>query len=185
MDRITASILDGFKTERSLDSLPRSELFESFAGYCVISNEYDDEFDSEDYRLGSSVDLGIDVSAIIVNGEIVSDKEEVRDLRGSSGFLSARIVLVQAKSSTNFEGKVISDLTDNLIDFFSESPALPMSAQLQDFKNAISELYSNIGSFKRGLPELVVRFVTTGTWQEDSYIEGYSAGRVEVHGGYG
>jgi hypothetical protein len=37
MDRITASILDGFKVERGLESLPRSELFESFAGYCVLS----------------------------------------------------------------------------------------------------------------------------------------------------
>jgi hypothetical protein len=40
MDRITASLLDGFRTERGLDSLPRSELFESFAGYCVLSSEY-------------------------------------------------------------------------------------------------------------------------------------------------
>ena len=105
MDRITASILDGFKVERGLDSLPRSELFESFAGYCVLSNEYDDEFDPEDYRLGSRGDLGIDVGGIIVNGELVSDKEEVRDLRGSSGFFSVRIVIVQAKTSSNFEGE--------------------------------------------------------------------------------
>jgi AIPR protein len=170
MDRITASILDGFKAERSLESLPRSELFESFAGYCVLSNEYDDEFDPEEYRLGSGGDLGIDIAAIIVNGELVSDKEEIRDLRASSGFLSGRIVLVQAKTGANFEGKVVSDLADNLVDFLSESPQLPMSAQLQDFKQTITELYSNIGAFKRGLPELVVRFVTTGTWQEDAYI---------------
>ena len=45
-----------------------------------------------------------------------------------------------------------------------------MSAQLQDFRTTILELYSNIGAFKRGLPELAVRFVTTGTWQEDKYI---------------
>src|SRR5450759_2737840 len=132
MDRITASILDGFKAERSLESLPRSELFESFAGYCVLSNEYDDEFDPEEYRLGSGGDLGIDIAAIIVNGELVSDKEEIRDLRASSGFLSGRIVLVQAKTGANFEGKVVSDLADNLVDFLSESPQLPMSAQLQD-----------------------------------------------------
>ena len=170
MDRITASILDAFKAERSLDSLPRSELFESFAGYCVISTEYDDEFDPEDHRLGSRGDLGIDVGAIIVNSELVSDKEEVKDLRGKYGFVSSRIVLVQAKSSTSFEGKIVSDLADNLIDFFSDSPRLPMSAQLQDFRSIITELYSNIGSFKRGLPELVVRFVTAGTWQNDHYI---------------
>jgi len=170
MDRITASILDGFKGERDLESLPRSELFESFAGYCVLSSEYDDEFDPEDYRMGGTGDLGIDVGAIILNGELVNDKDEVRDLRGTSGFLSVRIVLVQSKTSTNFEGKVVSDLADNLVDFFSDAPTLPMSAQLEDFRKTIVELYSNIGAFKRGLPELLIRFVTAGTWQEDAYI---------------
>src|SRR5437016_3693980 len=179
MDRITASLLDGFRTERGLDSLSRSELFESFAGYCVLSSEYDDEFDPEEFRLGSSGDLGIDVAGMIVNGELVNDKEEVRDLRGSSGFISVRIVLVQAKTGTSLEGKVISDLADNLVDFFSDSPRLPMSAQLQDFRNSIAELYSNIGAFKRGLPELVIRFVTTGTWQEDPYIVGKLNGLEE------
>ena len=126
MDRITASLLDGFRAERGLDSLSRSELFESFAGYCVLSSEYDDDFDPEEYRLGSSGDLGIDVAGIIVNGELVNDKEKVKDLRGSSGFISVRIVLVQAKTGTNLEGKVISDLADNLVNFFSDSPSLPM-----------------------------------------------------------
>jgi hypothetical protein len=172
LDRITASLLDGFRIERGLDSLSRSDLFESFSGYCVLSSEYDDEFDPEEYRLGGSGDLGIDVAGIIVNGELVNDKEEIKGLRGSSGFLSVRIVLVQAKSGTSLEGKIISDLADNLTDFFSDAPSLPMSAQLQDFKRAVAELYSNIGSFKRGLPELTIRFVTAGPWQEDPYIVG-------------
>lgn len=170
MDRITASILDGFRAERGLGALSRSDLFESFAGYCVLSSEYDEEFDPEDYRIGGRGDLGLDVGALIVNGELVNDKDEVSDLRGSSGFQSVRIVLIQAKTSTNFEGRVISDLADNLVDFFSYNPNLPMSPQLHDLKNTIDEVYSNIGAFKRGLPELSVRFVTAGTWQEDPYI---------------
>lgn len=170
VDRVTDSFLTEFVAAHNLEKLDRSKQFEAFAAYCVVSSEYDEEFDPSELRTGDGADLGIDAAALIVNGDIVQDVEEIGDLKSRNNYLQGRIILVQAKTSSEFSGNVVSDLVDNLIDFFSESPTLPVNEDVQHFRDLVNELYSNSASFRRGLPELVIRYVSTGTWQEEPHL---------------
>ncbi|MFI8793395.1 AIPR family protein [Streptomyces sp. NPDC055105] len=170
MDRITESFLQEFSSERQLDREKQSDQFEAFSAYCVISSEFDGEFDPVEVRTGGGNDLAVDAAALVVNGDIVSEPEEIDDLRTRNNYLQARILIVQAKTTSGFDGARITDLADNLCDFFSASPTLPMSRELRQFKDLIEKLYANSTAFRKGSPDLVVNYVTTGNWTGDAHL---------------
>jgi hypothetical protein len=172
MDKITASFVEEFCDERELSSLSDSDQFEAFAAYCVISRQYDEEFDPQEVMTGGGNDLGIDGAALIVNGYLVTSPEEIVDLRTRNNYLQATIVIVQAKTTSGFDGTVLTDLTDNLADLLSESPILPMNDQIVAFKQLLDTLYENSQAFRRSRPQLQLRYVTTGTWTEDPHLAG-------------
>lgn len=170
MDRITDSFLQEFSQERQLGHKKQSDQFEAFSAYCVISSEYDGEFDPVELRTGGGNDLAVDAAALVVNGDIVTEPEEIDDLRARNNYLQARILIVQAKTTSGFDGARITDLADNLCDLFSETPKLPMSDELRRFKELIEKLYGNSTAFRKGSPDLVVSYVTTGTWSGDPHL---------------
>jgi hypothetical protein len=170
VDRITESFLNEFSGERQLNQESQSQQFEAFAAYCVISSEFDGEFDPVAVRTGGGNDLAVDAAALVVNGDIVADPDEINDLRTRNNYLQARILIIQGKTSSGFDGARITDLADNLCDFFSDQPSLPMSDELKAFKELIERLYDNSTAFRKGSPDLVVRYVTTGTWTGDAHL---------------
>lgn len=172
MDKVTGSFLSEFVEAHNLQLLPQADQFEAFAAHCIISSEYDEEFDANETRVGGGLDLGMDAVALIVNGDLVVDVEEIADLKARNNYLQARILVVQAKTSSEFSGNVITDLADNLMDFFSEAPKLPVNDDVAHLRSLVNELYSHSASFRRGLPELVIRYVSTGTWNNDVHLVG-------------
>ena len=85
MDIVTKNLVSSFKEEESLsDDTEDSTLFEHFANFCVVSNEYGEEFDVDDIHTGGGDDLQLDGLAIIVNGTLVADITEVEDLAATT-----------------------------------------------------------------------------------------------------
>jgi hypothetical protein len=81
MDLVTKNLVSSFKDEESLPSgTDDATVFEHFANFCVVSQDYGEEFDVDDVHTGGGDDLGMDGLAIIVNGAMVSDPTEVEDL---------------------------------------------------------------------------------------------------------
>ena len=81
MDIVTKNLVSSFRNEESLpDDMDPATLFEHFANFCVVSQNYGEEFDVDDIHTGGGDDLGIDGFAILVNGTAVSDSTEVEDL---------------------------------------------------------------------------------------------------------
>lgn len=170
MDKITASFVEEFCKERELSDLNGSDKFEVFAGYCITSRQYDEEFDPQEISTGGGNDLGIDIAALIVNGYLVATPEEIADLRDRNNYLQATIVIVQAKTTSSFTGAVMTDLADNIADLMSDNPLLPMNAELVNFKVLLDALYENSQSFRRSRPQLILRYATTGTWANDPHL---------------
>lgn len=171
MDRVTKSYLDEFRSEQSLASgLSESDLFELFAGYCVVSLAHEEEFDTQDVHVGGEGDLGLDGLAIIVNGVLINSAEEASDLLDINGFLDVKFILVQAKTSSNFSGEQIVAFFDGVDEFFAEEPTLPVNEQVEAAREVMSWLYSKSVKFKRQKPVIEMSFVTTGQWQEDQYL---------------
>ncbi|WP_433055024.1 AIPR family protein [Dactylosporangium sp. CS-033363] len=164
MDIITKGLTEKFQSERGLEALKEDEAFEAFAGFCVLSQFYEDEFDPDKFRMGAGGDLGIDVAGVIVNGELLFDASEVRDAVSQARELRVRFVIVQAKTSSNFQTKVFTDLADNLKHIFTAKPlSYPSSADVANLRECIDSIYGDVGKLARELPSLSVFYVSTGT----------------------
>ena len=163
--------MEEFRKEQSLP-VDRSDadLFEYFAIYCAVSDSYDEEFDTDDMLVGGGNDLGIDGIAIIVNGVLANSLDEAEDLLNLNGFLDVKFVLVQAKTSSNFNGQEIAAFLDGVENFFSENLALPINEEIAAARELMTWIYSNSVKFKRQKPTVEMCYVTTGQWQDDAYL---------------
>ena len=103
MDLVTKNLMASFKSEESLSAgMEDAVLFEHFVNFCAVSTEYGEEFDVEDIHTGGGDDLGLDGVAVIVNGTLVQDAEEVDDLASTNKYLEVELVFCQAKSGSVF-----------------------------------------------------------------------------------
>ncbi|WP_093787442.1 hypothetical protein [Actinacidiphila guanduensis] len=58
--------------------------------------------------LGGGTDEGIDIAAVVVNGQIVFEPSEIDDLISDQAFNSARVLFIQAKTSESYDSKLIA-----------------------------------------------------------------------------
>ena len=171
MDLVTKSLLKTFQDEESLQNEnDQSTLFEHFGNYCALANAYGEEFDVEDIHTGGGDDLGIDGIAIIVNGALVLDVDEVADLAETNKHLDVEFVFVQSKTGSSFSGSEISNFFFGVKDFFSTSPKLPRNKSIQEREVLIREIYEKSSLFKKGNPAVRMYYVTTGKWENDSKL---------------
>lgn len=171
MDLVTNSLLQTFQDEESLqDEDDISVLFEHFANYCALANEYGEEFDIEDIHTGGGDDLGIDGIAIIVNGALVLDIDEISDLAETNKHLDVEFIFVQAKSGGSFSGSEISNFFFGVKDIFATNPKLPRNDSVTDKEALIRAVYVKSSLFKKGNPAVQVYYVTTGKWQDDEKL---------------
>jgi len=85
MDRITAGLLAEFTQQFELINLDESKRFEHFACYLTVHSHHSPTFSTADILTGAAI--GIDGIAIIVNGTMVKEVEEVIDIAEDSDYL--------------------------------------------------------------------------------------------------
>lgn len=171
MDRIIESLCTKFRAEQTLGALRVDELFESFCAYAILSSLYEDDFDSEEFRLGQRGDLGIDAASLIINGDLLLDSADVQQAVSASRNLDVTFVVIQARSTSSFDAKTITDVGDNLVQLFtSQAVSYPMSPDVEDLRRSIDVVYTDIGKLKK-LPTLRVFYATTGRVTADVHLE--------------
>jgi hypothetical protein len=165
MDVVIGGLNREFQKTHDLTTLPESEAFEAFAAYCVLSSFYENEFAPDAFRTGGGNDLGIDAFAVLVDGELLHDADDVTRVMESRIRPAVDIVFIQAKTSSRFEGRVISDLADNLLHVMNrEELPYPASEDITNIRRCLHEaVYANIGKLAGRLPRLHVFYVSTGS----------------------
>ncbi|MGH3625435.1 MAG: AIPR family protein, partial [Sciscionella sp.] len=163
MDLVIQGLVKEFQKVHSLTELPESEAFEAFAAYCVLNSFYEDEFNPDAFRTGGGNDLGIDAFGILVNGELLHDAADVQANVEAARKLDIQVVIIQAKTSSGFETKVISDLAENLSHIAGAGELrYPASADVENIRSCLNAVYGNIAKLSGALPQLHIRYVTTG-----------------------
>lgn len=118
MDRITKSLLGEFIEQNELSRLPEDQAFEHFSGYLVASSHYSESFTTDDIVVGAGADCGIDCIAIIVNGTLVTEPEEIQDVVDTNGYLDVSFIMLQAERSSGFSTAKIGQFAFGIRDFF-------------------------------------------------------------------
>ena len=176
MDLVTPNLVAAFKAEESLpEKTDDATVLEHFVNYCAISNEYGEEFDVEDLHTGGPDDLGIDGVAVIVNGTLVLDEQEVMDLVSTNRYIEANLIFCQSKSG-GFSGDEISNTFFGLKDLLSMKSSMPRNSRIAEKERLIKFIYGQSALFKRGNPTVKIYYATTGKWQDDPKL----IKRVEV-----
>jgi hypothetical protein len=162
MEKVIESLVKGFQQDQDLTELPESEAFEAFAAYCVLSSYYNDPFNPDAYRTGGGNDLGIDAYAVLIDGDLYRDPIEVQAAMNRKR-PHVQVVIIQAKTSSKFETKVISDLADNL-GHLCGSGGIPyvVSADVASLRACLDVVFKNSARLAGQLPQLHVHYVTTG-----------------------
>lgn len=170
MDRITKSLLEEFVKENGLEKLNEEEAFEHFTGNLVVAQHYSESIESDDIHVGAGGDCGIDCMAIMVNGCMVTEPEEIEDLCETNGYLDVTIVFVQSERSPGFDTAKIGQFAFGIRDFLSEKPALVQNEKIKLKSKIINEIFERSAKFKRGNPLCYLYYVTTGKWTDDKNL---------------
>jgi hypothetical protein len=170
MDRITKSLLDEFVSANQLTTLPEDTAFEYFCGWLIVSNHHDESLQSEDIHVGAGADCGIDCIAIIVNGSLITEPEEIKAIADASTYLDATFIFVQAERSSSFEMSKIGQIGFGVQDFFSDRPKLVQNDDVKLMARIMNEIFARGSQFKRGNPQCYVYYITTGRWANDKNL---------------
>lgn len=165
MDRITKSLMSELMVNLDLKPIDESKDFEKFVNYTILSIEHHKTFTVEDITVGAGNDTGIDGIAIIVNGQLILDIEEIVDIIGNtiSSNLEVDYIFIQSKTSSNFKSSDIGTFLFGIQDFFSDDYKLPRNEGLEKYVEISNYIFDNAAKFKRN-PNLKMYYVTTGVW---------------------
>lgn len=95
MDMITEGLLAEFSKEFQIEALQEDKRFEHLCGF-VVKRHYSETFDPKEIVVGAGGDLGIDAIGIVVNGILVTDRDQLEDM-------SATILTTWTSCSSSFK----------------------------------------------------------------------------------
>ncbi|HBC7418061.1 TPA: AIPR family protein [Serratia marcescens] len=170
-DDILKSFLTDFSTQNNYEELPEDEQFERFVNFNIVSKLYPRDLEVEDLATGGTNDLAIDGAAIIVNGRIITNEEEIEFLRNKNGTLDVTFALIQSKNSPKFKGDQILNFITGVKILFDQNPSIPENEQIKKIRKLKEIIYQHSIDFDEP-PALKLYFVTTGEWNEPEAIIG-------------
>lgn len=136
MDKITESLLKEFSDEYGLGQLGTSKQFEHFACHSVVKREHGETFDTLDLVVGDDGnskdggDTGLDAIAILVNGTLVTDVDDFREMSVNTGHLDVVFMLLQAETTAGFDSAKIGTFGYGAADLFNEKPKLKRNSKV-------------------------------------------------------
>jgi len=185
MDKVTESLLEEFSNEHGLGLLGESKRFEHFASYSVVKREHSETFDTSDLVVGDGGtaskdggDTGIDGAAILVNGSLVTDVDDLAELTSNASYLDVSFMLIQAETTSGFDSSKIGTFGVGCKDLFNEEPQLKRNDKISALAEIVQEIYKFGSKFKKGNPVCRLYYVTTGKWTGEQAPEARIPGQL-------
>lgn len=165
LNAILSALLKEFSQSQQLVNDSESVQFEHFVNFSIMSDAYGGEFNLTDVSTGNQ-EFGLDGIAVIANGVMIDDKDEIDELISRNKYLEVDFIFTQAKTAANFDG---GDMLKTMIaveDFFG--PLQLLQGEKVQSRHALKNyLYDNAQYFRRGAPRLWIFYVTSGMWKAD------------------
>ncbi|MGE7369321.1 AIPR family protein [Neorhizobium sp. NPDC001467] len=141
--------------------------FEIYSIFCILMGLLGENLEPYDVHLAGD-EFGLDGIAIVVQGELVRDRQDALDKLEKINNPSIEFIFFQSKTSTSYDYGDISKFFDAVSGFFNgdlkgESPVI------DDLIAAMEAIYEN-GVGKRN-PRLSCYYVATGNYEKPARIE--------------
>lgn len=172
MDSLTARKVKKFAENFGFEG-SEAKNFERYIAATYLYKYLKDDIDSiEKSVLGGGNDEGIDIAAVIVNGQIVFEPSEIDSLIEDSPTNTSKIIFIQAKTGQSYDSKRISKFLHgiNLVtkhainlrkqDTLQKLPKLKNS-RLKDLALLIDKIIENIEKFPTEKIPCDIYYITT------------------------
>ncbi|MFC1468828.1 AIPR family protein [Rhodococcus qingshengii] len=116
--------------------------------------------------LGGGSDEGIDIAAVVVNGKIVFEPEEIDDLIAEQGANSAKLIFIQAKTSESYDSKLIAKFlhgVEAVTKYAMKPGSVALPPRLVDLANLIDRIAENGDKFQDSRIPCELYYVTTSS----------------------
>jgi hypothetical protein len=142
-----------------------SELFERYvAANYLFQYLRDDVQVIERSVLGGGSDEGIDIAAVVVNGQVVFEPAEIEELIADQGANSAKVLFIQAKTSESYDSKLIAKFLHGveMVTKFAMNPgSVSLPPRLVDLASLIDKIAENGDKFQDSRIPCELYYVTT------------------------
>lgn len=174
MDKITNSFIEEFSTSFGYKEKPLMRQYELFANYCIVakhmanatfSNSLQDVVDSPTYT-----DILFDGFAILLNGNIVSNQQEVDDIIESNTNVKVEFIAIETKAKIE-DTKTANALTERIKKAFEQ---ITEDKSIDDYAddsevNLLQYIFTKSTSFCASVPPaLYVYLVADQVAQNDA-----------------
>lgn len=171
MDRVTEGLVSEFSSSFGISTLPIDKQFEQFATYLCVRKVFHEEFNPADLVFGEGGDGGIDAIAVTINGSLVYDIDDAKEIIETAGQIDVSFNFIQATTSAKMEAAKIGTFGFGVEDFFSDKPKLVQSEGLKAAFELMNFIYSKSAKFRGVNPALRLFYVSTGKKLEDTNVE--------------
>lgn len=170
-DVILEGYLKNFSEKFDYLNDPTDDQFEHFVNYCIVSKSYPKEMNIDLISTGGGDDIGIDGIAILINGIIIDNKDEIKHIRENSHSLDIEFIIIQSKNRPHFKGDALGTFIFGVKNLFDSKTSIPENDLIKKIRSLKEYIYEDTLSFKNN-PVLRLYFATTGEWKEPEYITG-------------
>ena len=167
LDQITHALVSDFLAEAGMTSTGPEKDFERFVAQVVLSPHIEGVIDYENVLAGDGGDTGLDVIAIVINGELATDVDAVDALAEDNRTLDVQFIFAQAKSSASFETTAIGQVAYGARDFFADEPTLARNAVVAAAAEVSDRVFANARLFRNENPTCTIYYATVGRWTDD------------------
>lgn len=176
MDRIIESYLSKFRKDFEYDKkIDNTKAFEDFVNYTILERKIEEKIDADlidDLNIGKNSTIGLDGFAILINGHLVQDIENIdlilNDNKKSKA--EAEVYFIQSKTTKSFEGKEILSFGQAVADFVSQEPKYIWTDLAREKINLFNHLISRATDLAYN-PVCHLFYVTLGQLLLDKNLE--------------
>ncbi len=164
-----------FKNQMELNSVADGVAFEQYVNLSILKSHQPDAFNGDNelfnkVNIGGFEDMGIDGIAIKINGILIRDIDEAKDLVKKFPRVDIEFIFIQSKYKSNFDKGEFNNFIDGVREFLSEKQRQPHSTEIKELILIKDFLLSEDAVFKwSDNPSVRLYYVVMGKWHDSKH----------------
>ncbi|PGH45900.1 hypothetical protein COO58_16870 [Micromonospora sp. WMMA1996] len=160
MNPLIRGLFNKFRESEELATLADSDAFELFAAKLALGDDLLSQVSLTDLLLDSG-NIGVDICAIEINGQLVWDVDDVRDVCNATKKIEVVAHFIQAKQSASISSGDILSFGDTVRRFLANHQDLESYPRFQDLARAMGLIFADYATSLKGPPSVVLTMATT------------------------
>ena len=164
-----------FRETNELLNVSDGKAFEQYVNHTIFISHQPGAFNGdnelfEKVNIGGPEDMGIDGIGIKMNGLLIRDIKEARDLVKKFPKIDIEFIFIQSKYKSNFDKGEFNNFTDGVREFLSETQIQPVSKEIKELIKIKDFLISEDTVYKwADNPSVRLYYVVMGKWSNSPH----------------